>query len=442
MRTDWQGIYLDGQTAARHAATVRLMREALEITPAGGAPRLWLYRELRQTQGFYAGEEVRIERGGDLPETLLIPDSAFLESLHEVAPGLRLRFHDPRRRRARVRWTIAAAAGVLAVTAAIYLWGIPRAGRPRRAARAGGLGGERGPVGDRLHGPAGPPLRRPAPGAALDEIVRRLTASAPPSPYTLRVYVVNRAVVNAHALPGGNVVIFKGLLERTRTPEELAGVVAHELQHVLRRHTTRAVIQDASTGLLLMALTGDVTGPLAYGLQTARTLGELRYSRRAEDEADTRGDEDAAGRPGRSGGDDRLLRHHRAGGGPAGEGADLLLHPPAGRRPDRPPQGHGRGVEGHPRAPSPGRGLGRPSPSAAEGSGTFRHFARSRLCPPPRGTVGMSADLGFQALKRSRSTFLSNLPTLVLGTASMKTTSSGSHHLATRGSRYSRSPPR
>jgi predicted Zn-dependent protease len=65
--------------------------------------------------------------------------------------------------------------------------------------------------------------------------------------------------------------------------------MAHELQHVLQRHTTRAVIQDASTGLLLMALTGDVTGPLAYGLQTARTLGELRYSRRAEDEADVEG---------------------------------------------------------------------------------------------------------------------------------------------------------
>src|SRR6266446_2518403 len=79
------------------------MREALEISPAGGAPRLWPYRELRQTQGFYAGEEVRIERGGNLPETLLIPDSAFLESLHEVAPGLRLRFHDPRPRRA-CRW--------------------------------------------------------------------------------------------------------------------------------------------------------------------------------------------------------------------------------------------------------------------------------------------------------------------------------------------------
>jgi predicted Zn-dependent protease len=84
-------------------------------------------------------------------------------------------------------------------------------------------------------------------------------------------------------------VIFHGLLERTRTPEELAGVVAHELQHILLRHTTRAVIQDVGTGLLLMALTGDMTGPLAYGLQTARALGTLRYSRGAEDEADREG---------------------------------------------------------------------------------------------------------------------------------------------------------
>src|SRR5262249_23127573 len=74
-----------------------------------------------------------------------------------------------------------------------------------------------------------------------------------------------------------------------RTPDEMAGVLAHELQHVLRRHATRAVIQDASTGLLLMALTGDATGPLAYGLEAARTIGSLRYSRRAEEEADVEG---------------------------------------------------------------------------------------------------------------------------------------------------------
>src|SRR6478736_5755650 len=272
MRTDWQGFYLDGQTATRQPATIRLMREALEISPADGASRLWPYRELRQTQGFYAGEEVRIERGDPLPE-----------------PQLGLRFHDPRRRAARLRWTIGAAGAVLAVTAAIYVWGIPALAAvvaPRVP-----VAWEES-VGRSAIGYMAPPDRRcgdPQLGAAMDAIVRRLTQSAPPSPYSIQVYVARRPVVNAHALPGGSVVIFTALLQETSSPEELAGVMTHELQHVLQRHTTRAVIQDASTGLLLMALTGDVTGPLAYGLQTARTLGELRYSRRAEDEADVEG---------------------------------------------------------------------------------------------------------------------------------------------------------
>ena len=49
------------------------------------------------------------------------------------------------------------------------------------------------------------------------------------------------------------------------------------------------MIQHASTGLLLAALTGDMTGPLAYGLESARVLGQLQYSRRAEEEADRDG---------------------------------------------------------------------------------------------------------------------------------------------------------
>ena len=288
MRYDWKAVYLDGRTAARQPVTIRLMREGIEIMPAGGATRVWPYREIRQTQGFYAGEQVRLERG-ELPETLLVADPAFLESLHEAAPHVGRRFHDPGRRRARIRWTILAGAGAIAAAVAIYVWGIPA---------LAALLAPRVPVaweeslGRAAMGHLAPPARRcgdPQLARAIDETLTRLTAPGPPSPYTFRVAVVNRPLVNALAVPGGYVVIFRGLLERTGTPEELAGVLAHELQHVLHRHATRAVIQDASTGLLLMALTGDVTGPLAYGLQTARTLGDLRYSRRAEEEADTEG---------------------------------------------------------------------------------------------------------------------------------------------------------
>ena len=88
MRYDWEAVYLDGRTATRQPAAVRLMREGIEITPAGGTPRVWPYREIRQTQGFYAGEQVRLERGRDLPETLLVPEhatEAHLELLSELA---------------------------------------------------------------------------------------------------------------------------------------------------------------------------------------------------------------------------------------------------------------------------------------------------------------------------------------------------------------------
>jgi predicted Zn-dependent protease len=289
MRTDWHGFYLDGRTAARHPAMIRLMREGLEVTTPSTGTRLWAYRDLRQTQGFYKGEEVRLERGTEPPETLVIADSAFLESLHEAAPHVGSRFHDPRRRAARLRLTIVAAVAVLAVTGAIYLWGIPL---------LAAFVAPRVPVaweestGQAVIAHLAPVELRCADRAleeATGEMVRRLATAGSPSPYTMRVYVVNRPVVNALAAPGGHVVVFRGLLRRTRSPEELAGVLAHELQHVLRRHATRAVIQDASTGLLLMALTGDATGPLAYGLQAARTIGGLRYSRRAEEEADVEG---------------------------------------------------------------------------------------------------------------------------------------------------------
>jgi len=289
MQYEWRAYYLDGQTAIRHPASVRLMREGLEVGTPGGWTRFWPYAELRQTQGFYDGEEVRLERGGELSEALLIPEAGFLLSLKEVAPQFKRRFHDPSRRRDRVRLTVLAAVAATGITGALYLWGIPA---------LSALAAPRVPVAweERLGRSAMEYLAPqdlicvdPKRQQALDAIVARLAAAAPSSPYTFRLFVVNQPQVNALAAPGGSLVVYRGLLERTRSPEELAGVLAHEMQHVLQRHATQALIQHTSTGLLLAALTGDMTGPLAYGLQSARVLGQLQYSRRAESQADTEG---------------------------------------------------------------------------------------------------------------------------------------------------------
>jgi predicted Zn-dependent protease len=91
----------------------------------------------------------------------------------------------------------------------------------------------------------------------LEEITKTLTAPLPNTHYTFRVMVVNDPIVNALAAPGGYILVFRGLLDRTRSPEELAGVLAHESQHVLKRHTTRALLENVSSGLLVAALMGE-----------------------------------------------------------------------------------------------------------------------------------------------------------------------------------------
>ncbi|MCI0546706.1 MAG: M48 family metallopeptidase [Candidatus Rokubacteria bacterium] len=284
----WAGFYVDGRTAARRAARVRLMQQGLEVELEGGESRFWRYAELRQTQGFYRGEEVRLERG-EAGEALLVPDVGFLTALRDRAPEEGRRFHDPRRRARRLQLTVLAGLAVIAVIAGLYLWGVPALARAAAARVPVAWEAELGAaVLDQL----APPARRcddPVLAEALGAIVERLRAPVRDTPYAFRVIVLDDPGVNAFALPGGSIVVLRGLLERTRRPEELAGVLAHEMQHVIQRHATRALIQQASTGLLLTALSGDATGSMVYALQAARVLGTLRYSRQAEAEADGEG---------------------------------------------------------------------------------------------------------------------------------------------------------
>ena len=288
MQREWPAHYLDGQTPTRYPATVRLMHEGMEVSTGGGGSRVWPYREIRQTQGFYEGEEVRLERGGQLPEIVIVADRGFLSSLHAATPETG-RFRDPASRGGRIRIAMFAALAVLVVTAAYYFWGIPA---------LAALAAPRVPVaweeslGRSVAAQIAPPdqvCTDPPRQQALDAVLARLIGAARPSPYKFRVVVVDRPDVNALALPGGTIVVFRGLLEETTSPEALAGVLAHEIEHVLHHHTTRAIIQHTSTGLLLAALTGDMTGPLVYGLESARILGQLQYSRLAEEEADRQG---------------------------------------------------------------------------------------------------------------------------------------------------------
>jgi predicted Zn-dependent protease len=102
--------------------------------------------------------------------------------------------------------------------------------------------------------------------------------------------VVNTNVVNAFALPGGYVYVNRGLLTRARTMSELAGVLAHEVEHVVRRHSVEQMqkAERAQTGVsLVCSLTNVCEGAGAQvGIQVAGSLLFARFGRAAEREAD------------------------------------------------------------------------------------------------------------------------------------------------------------
>jgi Zn-dependent protease with chaperone function len=124
---------------------------------------------------------------------------------------------------------------------------------------------------------------------ALGEMTKRLTDQIPDNPYKFEVTVVRSDVVNAFALPGGYVVVFTGLMKKAESGEEVAGVLSHELNHVLQRHGLERIVK--SLGLLTVAaiVFGNQQGLVGMMKQLGVELLTLKFSREQETEADLTG---------------------------------------------------------------------------------------------------------------------------------------------------------
>lgn len=98
--------------------------------------------------------------------------------------------------------------------------------------------------------------------------------------------VVKTSTANAFALPGGKVVVLRGLLDQAKDADELAGVLAHELGHLEHRDSLRHVIHAGGTSFLVGLLFGDMSGSGALVI-ASRSLVDSSYSREVEGSADT-----------------------------------------------------------------------------------------------------------------------------------------------------------
>ena len=284
----WRGCYLDGQTPVHCDATVELFQYGLRITTDTGQTRSWRFRELHQTQGFYPGEPIRLERGDESPEVLIVDDPEFGRALDQMQGARRAGFHGTRRRMVRVIAVASAGALALVLAFGLYQWGVPAAAAAIAAVVPPRWEDQLGEQAFELITRTGRMCTDARLHAALDAISARLLVAAPQTPYRFSVSVVDFPGVNAIALPGGRIVVLRGLLELTESPEMLAGVLAHEFQHVIRRHATRRMVRQAALSGLISVVTQDARW-VAGALNGARVFAALQYGRAAEAEADREG---------------------------------------------------------------------------------------------------------------------------------------------------------
>jgi predicted Zn-dependent protease len=132
----------------------------------------------------------------------------------------------------------------------------------------------------------------------INEIGHRLAAQVNDGDHSFEFFVVEDVRINAFALPGGYIGVHTGLLEATRSEDELAGVLAHEIAHVTQRHIARSIHASQrqsliSTALMLGALVAGVAGGSSDVVQAGMAVSQstavqsqINFTRSHEHEAD------------------------------------------------------------------------------------------------------------------------------------------------------------
>ena len=122
-------------------------------------------------------------------------------------------------------------------------------------------------------------------GAAL-AMVRDLGSKLTKDPrHKFQFFVAEDSSVNAFAVPDGYVLVHTGLLQLGETPKEVAGVLAHEVQHIEQRHSLRSIAKSLGFSAAVSLLLGDASATVSFGGE----LLQLKFSRDHETEADREG---------------------------------------------------------------------------------------------------------------------------------------------------------
>lgn len=281
--------YVDGHTAIAHRVELRLGAEAISILPPDAPAIIWPYIDVHRMPD-QAGRTGMVLAKGDGPARLYIPANQYelSDALRAACPP---RNDTPAAKQLRKKlfgFSLLAIGSVILILFFLLPLMAIQLARVLPAEGEKALGDatfEQVRVALDDFGDTGLRVCDDLAGRkALDVMAARLLKHVD-LPFPATIHVLDSELVNAFALPGGHVVLFRGLLNAADTPDEVAAVLAHELGHVYYRHATEGALRSAGSIGVLGLLFGDFAGG-TVALFLADQLINARYSQDAETQAD------------------------------------------------------------------------------------------------------------------------------------------------------------
>jgi predicted Zn-dependent protease len=118
----------------------------------------------------------------------------------------------------------------------------------------------------------------------VDSIVDDICTSNQIDKDYLKIHIIKKDDINAFALPNGHLVIYSGLIKNCSNPEELAGVISHEIAHIQLQHVMKKLIQEIGLSALISLTLGNAGSEVIS--EIIHLLSSSAYDRSIEKEAD------------------------------------------------------------------------------------------------------------------------------------------------------------
>jgi Zn-dependent protease with chaperone function len=275
--------YFDGTSAHSHLAHVTYDGRNLTISRDGHPTVIWRITEVELVSGGKRGQALRLKQAGNHGSRLTLPEGDLADRIVDSQQHIRRGHLNRFFKGAAISVGIVVVLGVIGYAALAIAPSALAGFLPDKVVNSFADGLEKSVIktAKRCNAPAGE--------AALNKMMKRVLSGAEnPPTFSLRVFDIRQAnkkqLVNAFALPGGRMVMSAGLIAKAQSPDEVAGVLAHELGHVALRHPEAAIVRVYGLQAIISIFTA------GQGAETissvAGILALLSYSREAEEEAD------------------------------------------------------------------------------------------------------------------------------------------------------------